>query len=121
MSDDWQLGNDGKYHWLSWWGVGKCGHRDFYQQSKPLSQLDNADICPQNLEEKLEILKELTQQSPNALKGFSTTELVDELCKRQGVVVPHSDLWFGVIDSIIRDASLHAKPFPKIIVVRGDE
>lgn len=46
MSDDWQLGTDGKYHWLSWWGVGKCGFTDFYQQSKPLIKLDNADICP---------------------------------------------------------------------------
>jgi len=48
-----------------------------------------------------------------SLKRFTTADLVAELSKRDGVIVPHPDLWFGTINNEIKCG----KP-PKILVVR---
>ncbi|MFA5445328.1 MAG: hypothetical protein WC262_10200, partial [Bacteroidales bacterium] len=47
-----------------------------------------------------------------SLKRFTTADLVAELSKRDGVIVPHPDLWFGTINNEIKCG----KP-PKILVV----
>lgn len=51
------------------------------------------------------------------LKQISTADLVNELASREGVIIPHKELWFKVIDSEIARCGLYGKAFPKIIVV----
>ena len=49
----------------------------------------------------------------NDITQFTTAELVAELSKRDGVIVPHPDLWFGIINNEIKCGKS-----PKILVVR---
>lgn len=59
-------------------------------------------------------------QEEQDLTTVSTADLVAELCSREGVVVPHPELWYGCIDQMFTRSFQDGIPFPKIIVVRGE-
>jgi hypothetical protein len=47
------------------------------------------------------------------ISDYSTSQLIAELATRDGVIVPHPDLWFGIINNEIKCGKS-----PKILVVR---
>ena len=57
--------------------------------------------------------KAIKRRNELVLSSIPTADLVAELSKRDGVIVPHPDLWFGTINNEIKCG----KP-PKILVVR---
>lgn len=52
------------------------------------------------------------------LSTISTAELVAELSKRDGVIAPHPELWFGIIDSMFKSAFSRGTLIPKILVIQ---
>jgi hypothetical protein len=50
------------------------------------------------------------------LSGVPVDALVAELVKREGVIEPHPELWYGVINSTIKNGY----PTARIIVVQGE-
>ena len=57
--------------------------------------------------------KAIKRRNELVLSSIPTADLVAELSKRDGVIVPHPDLWFGTINTEIKCGKS-----PKILVVR---